>query len=155
VIPVEQRDPYDEAAGRVGDCWRCCVASVLELPYEEVPNAFQMEQDGEVPSGWNVMNGFLRARGWTMWRLGIWGEQGESPRLRWGGQKIDYHPTIPEPAYWIASVVSPRIIEADGERGLHTVVMQGDRVAWDPHPERELGHLGFVEAEFLLPAERG
>lgn len=160
MIPVEQRDLTDEARGRVGDCWPCCIASILELPYEAVPNFFQMEQDGEIPSGWNAAMEFLRAeRGLTLWRFSIWGD--DSPRLVFGNERIDYHFLIP--GYWIASVLSPRVREpcepcdACGglgwQPGRHAVVMRANDIVWDPHPQREQGHLGFVEAEvFTLAA---
>ena len=38
MTPVDQRVlDHDPARGRFGDCLRACVASVLELPYEAVP----------------------------------------------------------------------------------------------------------------------
>ena len=38
------------------------------------------------------------------------------------------------------------------ERG-RRIVMHDGRVAWDPHPERETGHLGFISGELLVPID--
>jgi hypothetical protein len=199
VIPVEQRDLTDLERGRVGDCWPCCIASILELEYGAVPNFFQREHDGESESGWNECMRFLRLFGFTLWRFGIWGPQGETPRLKFGRDEIAYH--LMPPGYWMASVLSPRVREPCGacgatgvtqpdtrpclgggdelcggecgipscpvalrlpcascegngwQRGLHTVVMRGTTLVWDPHPQRDMGHHGFVEAEFMIPTD--
>lgn len=175
MIEVEQRDTTGD--GRVGDCWPCCFASILELPYEAVPNFAQMEHDGEVESAWNAAQTFLRARGLIQWSVPIWGSAEDGPRLRFGAELVDYrlHPT----GYWVATVRSPRVTEECGAcrgtgtymppyengrpgpcegcdavgsvPGNHAVVMRGSGVAWDPHPLRDLGHLGFVQADFLMP----
>ena len=55
--------------------------------------------------------------------------------------------------YWLATVYSPRIVHQDGSRGLHMVVMRDRELVWDPHPDREQGHLGFVSGTYLVPLD--
>ena len=38
MTPVQQQFLHDDAAGVVGDCFRACVASILDLPIEAVPH---------------------------------------------------------------------------------------------------------------------
>jgi hypothetical protein len=153
VIPVEQRQLFvpDESTG---DCWKCCIASVLELPYEDVPHFAEMEEAGTVQSYWNTTQEFLRPRGFLLAHFGLWGD--ERPYLTWGGQKPavapdgrDIHYAFSVPGHWIAGVVSPRTDE-NGENIGHVVVMNGSEITWDPHPHRDEGHLGFTDAYLLV-----
>lgn len=61
MTPVDQRIlDHDPARGRVGDCMRACVASLLDLPYEEVPHFF----DGEgAEHGYEALRAWLAVRG--------------------------------------------------------------------------------------------
>lgn len=52
------------------------------------------------------------------------------------------------PGLWMAGVWSPRHA---GET--HAVVMRGRDLVWDPHPQREQGHLGFESAEVFYPID--
>src|SRR5438270_13938396 len=117
--PIEQREPYDAEQGLTGDCWKCCLASILELPYEAVPHFVQLQEDGEIESYWNASLAFLRERGLTLTRFGLWGK--ENPYLLHGSKRIRYF--FSAPGHWIASVHSPRY---DGE---HVVVMRGSSIA--------------------------
>lgn len=47
MIPVRQRIKHDPANGRWGDCHRACIASILELPYEDVPHFCDGDPTGE------------------------------------------------------------------------------------------------------------
>lgn len=41
MIPVQQRiTDHDPPNGIYGDCFKCCVASILELDYDDVPHFF-------------------------------------------------------------------------------------------------------------------
>lgn len=144
MIPVEQRQPYAPNQA-VGDCWKCCIASILELDYDDVPHFTQLEEEGTTDSWWNLTQGFLRLRGCVLARFGLWGA--ETPMLIFGSKKIRYHFSVP--GHWIASVVSPRMTP-EGENLSHAVVMNGSTIAWDPHPSRDEGHLGFTEAYLLV-----
>jgi len=130
MIPVEQTILGGDSlcAGERGDCLRACVASVFELPIGEVPH-FVAQEDW-----WGALNGWVEARGFRLGSAFHTFEDDDPTSLY-------AHPS--EGIYWIATVKSPRLVREDGEPGLHCIVMCGGRVAWDPHPQRKLGHLGF------------
>ncbi len=46
-----------------GDCMTACLASLLELPYEDVPLFREIEADGEKP-WFSVLHDFLQKRGY-------------------------------------------------------------------------------------------
>jgi len=91
---------------KTGDCFRCCVASILDLSWRDVPNF--MEHPGD--AWWTAVQEWLAAR-----------------NLRCEVALADDY--VP-PGYWIASGKSPR-----GDYH-HAVVMHGCTVAHDPHPSR-------------------
>jgi hypothetical protein len=145
VTPVEQREMADPENGVTGDCWKCCIASVLDLPYEDVPHFVADEIEGRSDSWWNASQAFLRERGYVLASFALHGS--DTPLLRFGNEEPRWHFTAP--GHWIAGVKSPRFME-DGEAGGHVVVMSGSSVVYDPHPQRDLGHLGFTDAYLLV-----
>ena len=139
-----------------GDCLRACVASILDLEYEDVPD---LQGDYQPLFAWlrrDAPGVHVRQRCLTdlscIETLDSWKD--------WPWQHY-------EPGYWIAGVHSPRIpdVETFGcgctskvpggdpecrwchgkpdERsmgiawGLHAVVMHGSALAHDPHPEAD------------------
>lgn len=61
--PVPQRiTDHDPTRGLYGDCFKCCLASVLELPYEDVPNFFAYPGEDPWP-GWDACIEWLDQRG--------------------------------------------------------------------------------------------
>lgn len=130
---VEQRYDYD--------CMTACIASVFEVPYEEAPVLADPETCEPVEQWLRVMTLWMHERGVHPWHVGLWGQ--EKPYLKWGSKEIEWH--FAPSGFWLGGVKSPRY------DGLHCVVMFGQRVVWDPHPQREMGHLGFEEGELLLP----
>lgn len=127
--PVEQREPYG--------CLRACVASILEIDYEDVPATLAVEE-GQT----TAFLRFMASRGFAIGDYSLYGNLQhyvfDEPQQRCSR----YWPT-----YWIASVLSPRLTNEDGSPGWHTVVMKGSEMVWDPHPDRDQGHLGFVHAQ--------
>lgn len=144
--------------GKRGDCLKCALASILELDYDDVPHFAAMGTSWATEM-WN----WLAARNLKL--LTVWtGTPGQhmTPAL------------VPSDGYWLAGVVSRRVENACGAcepddpgfmrdgglctfcrgwgkcKGAHVVVMKGHEVAWDPHPLRDLGHAGFVEAQVLV-----
>jgi hypothetical protein len=109
MIPVDQR----EVDAEVGDCLKCCVASILELPYETVPH-------------------FVKADRWygVPWFHGLW------DFLKPMG--LDAHCfngenwSETDPEFAIVTGKSPRF------KGIyHAVVYQrGKGLVFDPHPSR-------------------
>jgi hypothetical protein len=175
VIPVEQRQlwrPDDHPDGpQRGDCFRACVASILELAYEDVPDLggytanlatwLKATMPGINVSDRYVCTGWDRVETLDSWRS--WPER-------------HY-----ESGYWIGTVYSHRIPDREMrgcgctqrspegdpnckwcggdpssrslgiEWGLHAVVMNNANLAWDPHPERDRGFGPFRSAKrFVL-----
>ena len=105
MIPRDQQhiDP------KTGDCFATCVASLLDLPRDEVPN-FMLAGPGE--EWWMELQRWLGNRG-----------------LQCAVTKVEVR--RPETGYWIGSGRSPR------GNYHHAVIMLGDDIAHDPHPSRD------------------
>lgn len=171
MIPVEQQHMavFDENGDCVqrGDCLSACVASVFELSLDDVP--FFVEAD----SWWKDYHDFVRERGFLLerawftvgdddptklkgwpgdryWLATVYSPRGrtrcavcrgEKQALRqWDGELAEYVEfDEPQPCGYCegTGLVAP----------LHSVVMFGREIAWDPHPQRDMGHLGFVSGE--------
>jgi hypothetical protein len=131
MIPVEQTIMGGDSTmpGVHGDCLRACVASVFELPIEDVPH-FVAEDDW-----YNHFRRWIESRGFVLGNAFHTLDEDDPT-------KLNGHPS--EGIHWIASVYSPRLVHEDGKPGQHVVVMCGGEMVWDPHPQREMGHLGFV-----------
>lgn len=125
MIPVKQvvPDPPD------GDCFAACVASVLELPLEEVPNPVgddwrEQWADWLSERGYSYVDVDLTWRGGTWWRI--------AP-----GQ------------YWIATVPS-----LNHEGRYHSVVMCGAELAHDPSTRRTYDAVSawiVTDMQFIVP----
>lgn len=114
--PVDQICKHDPDAGLYGDCFRACVASLLELPAETVPHFLEDNCDNE--TFWNRVNDFLRDYGLCMMTFG------EIDFAEWRkvtGIKNVFH-TIDGP--------SPR-----GD-WWHSVVGCDGEIIHDPHPTK-------------------
>lgn len=120
-----------------GDCLRACVCSIFELPIRDVPH-FVAEDDW-----YGAFQRWIESRGFMLGSAFIRFDEDEPTRLTG-------HPS--DGIYWIADVLSPRLKREDGTPGNHAIVMCAGEVAWDPHPQRELGHLGFTGIGFTFLA---
>lgn len=168
MIPVEQRHlaVFDEQGDCVqhGDCLTACVASLFELPIDGVP--FFVESD----RWWHEYHEFVAARGLCIERAWITVDETDPTKLSgWPGDRW-WIATVKSPRglarcsackgsgqeerYWDGD----QFVELDEARpcsyctdglapSLHAIVMYGRELAWDPHPQREMGHLGFVSGE--------
>ena len=71
MIPVAQRIHAAGGDGVIpGDCVKCCVASILELPYEDVPHfvAREVRNAEGSPLEWETgLNHWLRERGYPLY----------------------------------------------------------------------------------------
>lgn len=106
--PVEQTIP---TAPR-GDCFRACIASILELPIEWCPNPHDPEEHW-----WDAWNTWLRDRGFELVEWDV-GTKGVYANLS---------------GYWIATVPSLNSsASADTNLGRHCIVMYGNKIAHDP-----------------------
>jgi hypothetical protein len=135
VKPVMQSIVGDGIDGRpMGDCIRACIASIFELPIEEVPHF------AESPRGWfRSLQDWLRPMGLVM-------EHDEH-------QPVDAPPSY-HYGWWMASVESENF-----EGGTHAVVMRGllnpgegmaHEVAHDPSPHPRRTPYRFVGARYFV-----
>jgi hypothetical protein len=118
VIPVDQTRfyepdlPVDEQRG---NCFQAVVASVLELPLDEVPHFVQDHVDtAGLRHWWDSFVAFVRTQGWAV------------------------HAAVPVTDYpeqhLIVAGPSPR---GTGDDGLwHAVIYRGGEMVHDPHPDR-------------------
>ena len=145
MIPVVQRIIASGGDGVLaGDCVKCCVASILELPYEIVPHFVAREVrdvDGKSLEWERGLNYWLRERGYPLyfktWRHHKTAAEVLAERERLGLQpgesmpanlmyRASEHPDQCE-GYWIASVISENF-----ENSTHAIVMLDGNVAFDP-----------------------
>jgi hypothetical protein len=106
MIPISQTILSSE--GVVGNCFQCCVASVLELPLEEVPHFCKEDS-------WPLnFHEWLNSRGY------FWIEV----------VGCNSHLFIEYSGYHIISGPSPR------NKGLHGVVGLNGEPHFDPHPDK-------------------
>lgn len=171
MIPVVQRIAASGGDGKVpGDCVKCCVASILELPYENVPHFVAYEWlvapravNGMVAGppervDWfSALNDWLRSDGWALRATSTTYYKNPLPR---GPVKdtFDWYEPYPAPrpgsagqGFWIASVISENF-----ERSTHAVVMRDGEVAFDPSmlprrtPYQFVGETHFVATDPAL-----
>lgn len=128
MIPVEQKLDYD--------CLVACLASIFEIPYENIPR-FTYKNGNPIRRWSMIYDNWLYSLGWA--RL--------ERVLQKGDKKNSQNSPWHFPGYWIATVKSPRY------DGSHAVVMLGGQIAYDPNPKRHMGHLGFEGAEYFLPLD--
>ena len=125
--PVASRIPHSPKNGKIGDCLRACVASVLNLRYEDVPHF--MDRDGEVNEDyWNV-------------ELCEWAERLEM-------QPVFILPPFEFQGY---SVVTGTTRD---KSILHSVVYRGSKMVFDPSPEK-FGILKVVDIILFVPLDPG
>lgn len=133
MIPVTQTSFYDPEAPpdkQRGNCLTAVVASLLELPIEDVPNFVQdhVDHDADNNDEWNW---------WTRLHKFI-GERGQ--RMHYLRNVEDPSPipadtaTFPDPEpgeFYTVSGISPR-----DPRIFHIVIYRDGEMAHDPHPDR-------------------
>lgn len=102
-----------------GDCTRACIASILELSLEDVPDP-RWPADVEFKRGTPESEAALKAA-YQIWLDWLAKYNLALVCVLPGGW-------FPRP-YYIAGVQSPR--------GPHHVVAQGDEIVWDPSPHQD------------------
>ena len=119
--------------GKVGDCWRCCVAAVLGLPSRDVPH-FMADSGGRYdPFGECRTQDWLALRGY-----GIVGVAGR--------RSFVFHRTRDTPVPPLISCGPTVRSSRMGQN--HAVVTNGDELLYDPHPSNA-GLTAIVE-QFLI-----
>lgn len=113
--PVDQTqfEPNADDPAKTGNCLSACIASILELPIEDVPT-FAAHEDW-----WERAVAWLDERGHTIWPIPTW--------------ILDALTVSPDAldCWYIACGKSPR-----GDFN-HGVVASGAHIAHDPHPSRD------------------
>lgn len=151
MIHVQQTKLYDAGPPEYrGNCYAACVASVLEIPLEALP-----ELHGSQDTGLNAWLAIhypgiqVRSRDhppalmadvfptdWP-WRTGYWLATVESTRFT---EECRYHVVEggePLPPFWYDVAGCPHC-GGSGERpGFHLVVCRGREIVHDPHPDAE------------------
>ncbi len=129
MIPVPQRIVGRLRDEQRGDCFKCCVASVLHRNYEEVPH-FVQQEEAKRRYHIDLLNDWLAEEGYLircMYQHAAPAEPFVPCQLWIDGSSEGWRPHIP--GWWIATVRSKRFPGAG-----HSVVMHDNRVAFDPSP---------------------
>lgn len=127
------------ADGKIGDCWRCCIAAILRTPAAEVPHFLQ--QSIEAPRGPSMdplTQEWLNAKGYYLLHT----EGGVHMPRMWSDQ-----PDALQPPPVIACGPTPRS-KAMGEH--HAVVMIGSKMVYDPHPDKT-GLTAITDRYLIMP----
>lgn len=102
----------------IGDCFRCCIASILELPAAEVPHVYEDE-------GWFDETGRV-----GMKRLRDW-------LASQGLYYFEFELAAEYIANWKGAIACHYIISGVGSRGVrHVCVGRDGEIVHDPHPSR-------------------
>jgi hypothetical protein len=128
---VPQRILGNGHGGPYGDCFKCCVASILECEYEDVPNFCDPAVHGDTHwweffREWLHREHGLEALGWDHF-VSEGGDWDFAPR-----------PHETHDGYWMATVRSavfgPHTYGDVFCATTHLVVMANDKVVYDPSP---------------------
>lgn len=144
MVPVQQtvtRQPSDEG-GPPGNCFAACIASLLEISIDEVPQpTVEDRTDWSRPGGyWERIAKFLNSRGLHMVEFDRDLSGGLTESTTEG-----YLPTFD--FHWIATGLSPR-----GDF-MHSVVCRGMEIVNDPHPDGGGLEGKIVKAAYLVPLD--
>jgi hypothetical protein len=119
--PVDMVEFREKDPNVFGDCFRCCLASVLELEHNDVPHVMQISKT--TGRSWvYVVNEWLQPK--HLWYCELLPDRFPSNYMTSNGN------------YWIGSGFSPRF-----PKEKHSVVLQNSdlwtfNIVHDPHPSR-------------------
>lgn len=145
MIHLKQTRTFEGADYR-GNCYAACVASILELPIESLPELHGREDaalnpwlDMHFPGISIVSQSLVPVEGgeWNPPGLGMgwWIACVESPRFR---EQCGFH-VAPGgeamPPFWYDRAECPHCGGTDERPGFHAIVCRGRRVEHDPHPD--------------------
>ena len=98
---------HDPDNGQIGDCFRACICSLLELPIEKVPHFVLLPE----ADWWKRFVVYMEAQGYKVFcGFGAWSEP------------------IEKVYFYIATGTSPRGF-------LHSVIYSQGNLIHDPHPD--------------------
>ncbi len=112
--PVKQTILHDPANGQYGDCFRACIASLLELPINEVPHVCDGKPEGDT-TWYAELSAWLAPRGLVYLEFGT-GDGWAASFAAAGGETF-------------------HVISGRSPRGhLHAIVGRNGEPFFDPHP---------------------
>ena len=132
--PIKQTRLYDPSHGQPpGNCWAACIATILELELDELPDEKDFWQPGQPPRKtwppfYAAMIAWLAERNLTLIEVRV-----DNIEIDWGD------------SYEILSGTSPRNKDI-----LHSVVGFGGKIVHDPHPSGD----GLLEGDGAKPWTR-
>lgn len=110
-----------------GNCMAACIASILEMPLDDVPN-----YHGE--DWYDHYQAWLHERGMCL--------------IRWEHvDSADHYNALAAIGYAILNARSPR-----GNYG-HAVVTYGGEIVWDPSPDRHMGVGEYLDWCVIVPLD--
>lgn len=125
--------PVDQTKfGEEGNCLAACIASILELPIEEVPDANELHKNG--------MNWLIGLCNWLK-QYNLWYMELKVDEYR---QPIGVRAFWLPPTYHLINGDSPRNVSAG-----HSVVGYQGKIVHDPHPDKT-GLTNITEYGLLL-----
>ena len=115
---------HDSTKGIIGDCFRCCIASLLDLPAAQVPHFADYDWEDTTGRWFTDLNKWLAPRGLGYIELPV-DDDGPDSAVEWmsGATKFGFD------TYHILGGKSPRGHD-------HAVVARNGVVVHDPHPSR-------------------
>lgn len=118
--PVDMTIIHDPENGAIGDCFRCCIASLLSLPASEVPHFCDYDWNDPDGGKWfRHLNEWLKPKGLCYVELAI------PPNGLWDWDE------------WASAGFSPYyVMSGQSPRARHSVVAHKGEVVHDPHPSR-------------------
>src|SRR6266581_6866987 len=116
--PVEQTILHDPEKGVVGNCFAACLASLLEIPLDDVPHFFGASTDS-----WRKdLNLWLARRGLSF--IDVWCPN--PTNFQWYVTE-----QLSQVGYYVLSGPSPRYKSVE-----HAVIAKGGKIVFDPHPSK-------------------
>lgn len=112
----------------IGNCYTACVASVLEIPLEDVPNWALLLAEDYMPEAWNkAINSWTRERGFYILTTTA-PEDPENDFVAKG-----------EILQGIHHLIGGKARADDGSLVNHSVVGLNGKIVWDPNQKRNSG----------------
>jgi len=139
MTPHKQLLRHNPAAGQIGDCWRTCIACLLDLAPDQVPHFVEPHLD-DGPAATAFARRWLASRGFGLIQFAYTGAlQGI----------LDAQAAVNPDTYFLLGGMSRSGV-------LHSVIARNDAIEWDPHPD-DVGVIGpdpngLYWLEFLVPS---
>lgn len=129
-----------ENGERIGDCFRCCIAAVLQRPAIEVPHFVEIgEQTGKSADA--LAQKWLHEQGYWLLKSDVTSLYGPPFYIsRYAEDPVDVLPVI---------CCGPTV-RSKKPTNTHCVVMDGETVLYDPHPS-EAGLLAVTSRYLIVP----